>query len=82
MVSGSERYAEYGAVVGAHRPHTSDLSSKKISPDGVSCKQYYAPISKTVNSRQNVPGLTFGGRYITSCRVSSQFTVAFVGPIV
>jgi hypothetical protein len=45
MVSGSERYAEYGAVAGAHRLHTGDLTSKKMSPDGFSCKQYYAPIS-------------------------------------
>jgi hypothetical protein len=34
MVSGSGRYAEYGAVAGAHRPQTSDLTSKKMSPDG------------------------------------------------
>jgi hypothetical protein len=46
MVSGSGRYAEYLAVAGAHKPHTSDLTSKMISPDGFSCKQYYTPISE------------------------------------
>jgi hypothetical protein len=56
MVSGSGRYAEYGAVAGAHRPQTSDLSSKKMSPDGFStCKQYYAPLSnKNLSKKQMV----------------------------
>jgi hypothetical protein len=37
-------YVEYGAVAGAHRPQTSDLTSKKMSPDGSStCEQFCAP---------------------------------------
>ena len=51
MVSGSGRYVESGAVAGAHRPQPSDLTSKKISPDGFStCKQYDAPLSKLLSN--------------------------------
>jgi hypothetical protein len=47
MVSGSGRYVKYRAVAGAHRPQTSDLTSKKMSPDGLStCEQYYTPRSQ------------------------------------
>ena len=45
-LSGSGRYVEYGAVAGARRPQPSDLTSKKMSPDGSStCKQYDALLS-------------------------------------
>jgi hypothetical protein len=37
FLSGIGRYAEKGAVAGTDRPQTSDLSSKKMSPDGFSC---------------------------------------------
>ena len=48
-VSGPGCYVESGAVAGVHRPQPSDLTSKKISPDGFStCKQYDAPLSKSL----------------------------------
>ena len=54
MVSGSGRYVESGAVAGAHRPQPSDLTSKKMSPDGFStCKQYSAPLSKPLVNGQD-----------------------------
>ena len=53
MVSGSGRYVEPGAVAGAHRPQTSDLISKKMSPDGFStCKQYDAPLSNLMGRKK------------------------------
>jgi hypothetical protein len=36
IVSGSGRYVEYGTVAGAHRPQISDLTLKKMLPDGLS----------------------------------------------
>ena len=63
MVTGSE----YGAVAGAHRPQTSDLTSKKMSPDGFStCKQYDALLSMSCEHAQSRELNTTQGGLLTS----------------
>lgn len=53
---------EYVAVTGAHRPQTSHLTLKKMSPDGSStCEQYCAPLSncgpRTLRGLDGLEGL-------------------------